>query len=64
MCSIVLTYDENNPAAQQQLATLLDSGLFVKQPYTAEDLMEHRDEIDAFFRASRISMSDVIARNV
>ena len=64
MSSVVLSYDEKNAEAQQQLSVLLSTGLFFQQPYTAEDLMQHRDEIDSFFLGSRKSMASVIARNV
>ena len=64
MSSVILSYDERNTEARQQLSMLLSTGLFIQQPYTAEDLKQHRDEIDTFFIGSRKSMASVIARNV
>jgi hypothetical protein len=69
MCTIILSYDQNNALARRKLAALLDTGLFVKkdvteQPLTAEEQSAHRREVEAFLFTSKRNMADIIARNV
>ena len=67
MCTITLSYDQNNPLARRKLAALLATGLFkrgddVKDAPTEEETAAHREEVEAFFEGSKKSMSHVIAR--
>ena len=69
MCTITLSYDQNNALARRKLAALLDTGLFVKKeveeaPLSEEEVKSYRDEVDAFLFTSRRNMADIIARNV
>lgn len=69
MCTITLSYDQNNALARRKLAALLGTGLFVKmevqeQPLTEAQEEAHRDEVDAFLYTSKRNMADIIARNV
>jgi len=66
MCTVTLSYDQNNALARRKLAVLLDTGLFVELSKTSEEesreMKEHREEVEAFLAASKRSMSEVIAR--
>ena len=44
MCTITLTYDENNAEARRKLAALLKTGLFEKQPDQEEALLKEKEE--------------------
>ena len=65
MCTVTLSYDQNNALARRKLAT----GLFeqtdckVEAPEIDEEAEEeHRKEVEAFLYASKINMSHIIAR--
>ena len=67
MCTITLSYDQNNALARRKLAALLRSGLFTQQAVgdvkpTQESIQTHRQERSAFLEHSKKSMSHVIAR--
>ena len=72
MCTVTLSYDQNNALARRKLAALLATGLFLKknyQPYevyepTAEEIEAHRELRDAVLEHSRKTMSHIIARYV
>ena len=72
MCTITLSYDQNNALARRKLAALLATGLFLKkdsQPYevhepTLEEIEAHRELRDAVLEHSRKTMSHIIARYV
>ena len=67
MCTITLTYDENNALARRKLAALLNTGLFVKKeveqrPRTEAEEKAHREEVEAFLYTSKKNMSTIISR--
>ena len=67
MCTITLTYDENNALARRKLAALLSTGLFeAKQPTqpscTEEEKKTHQQEVESFLSTSKTRMSNIIAR--
>lgn len=67
MCTITLTYDQNNALARRKLAALLATGLFSKQTAddiepTSEAMQLHRQEMEVFLSHSKKSMSHIIAR--
>jgi hypothetical protein len=67
MCTVTLSYDQNNALARRKLAALLATGLFVcmdndAQPSVTEGEEEYRKEVEAFLNASKHNMSQVIAR--
>ena len=67
MCTVTLSYDQNNALARRKLAALLATGLFTQQPEnsidpTPEQLQAHRLEMEAFLSHSKKSMSNIIAR--
>ena len=65
MCTISLTYDQNNALAQRKLAELLKSGLF-KQTETVADreLRELEHRMDAYERGeiSTVPQAEVYGR--
>ena len=67
MCTVTLTYDQNNALARRKLAALLATGLFSQhsvayQEPTPEELESYRQERDAFMDHSKKSMANIIAR--
>ena len=68
MCTVMLSYDQNNALARRKLAALLATGLFSQQSIVsekepaAEDIKAHRQEREVFLNHSKKSMSNVIAR--
>mgnify|MGYP006873029072 CR=1 FL=1 len=67
MCTVTLSYDQNNALARRKLAALLATGLFVRmanetQPAINENKEEQRQEEEAFLFASKHNMSHIIAR--
>ncbi|MBQ1883982.1 MAG: hypothetical protein II165_03075 [Bacteroidales bacterium] len=67
MCTITLEYDQNSALARRKLAMLLATGLFMTKeimPDKPESIEKEdsRQEVEAFFSASKKSMSNVIAR--
>ena len=66
MCTITLTYDENNALARKELATLLNSGLFFveSEENKPDEVQITKEERDAFLAASKKSMSHIISRHV
>ena len=67
MCTVTLTYDQNNALARRKLAALLATGLFTQQPDdyqepTLEDLETYRQEREAFMDHSKKSTANIIAR--
>ena len=67
MCTVTLSYDQNNALARRKLAALLATGLFSQQPVddtepTQEEVKMHRQEMEVFLENSKKSMSHVIAR--
>ena len=67
MCTITLTYDQNNALARRKLAALLSTGLFVmkdqqQKPLTEAEEQAHREDIEAFLYTSKRNMSNIIAR--
>ncbi|MBR5633752.1 MAG: hypothetical protein IKW78_01025 [Prevotella sp.] len=67
MCTVTLSYDQNNALARRKLAALLATGLFAQtgtksvEP-THEEIQMHREEIGAFLAHSKRSMSNIVAR--
>ena len=72
MCTVTLSYDQNNALARRKLAALLATGLFLKKDFqpnevhepTPEEIEAHRELRDAVLEHSRKTMSHVIARYV
>ena len=72
MCTVTLSYDQNNALARRKLAALLATGLFLKKDFqpnevpepTPEEIEAHRELRDAVLEHSRKTMSNVIARYV
>ena len=68
MCTVTLSYNQNSALARRKLAALLSSGLFVQLTESIPDdevvLQEHREARDAFFEASKRSMSHIIAKHL
>ena len=67
MCTVTLTYDQNNALARRKLAALLATGLFSQEAVddseaTPELKDAHRQEREAFLDHSKKSMSHIIAR--
>ena len=67
MCTITLSYDQNNALARRKLAALMATGLFSQKTIndtepTPESIEAHRQERDAFWEHSKKSMSHIIAR--
>ena len=67
MCTVTLSYDQNNALARRKLAALLATGLFSQHVIdsvepTQEEIQTHRIEVEAFLNHSKKSMSNVIAR--
>ena len=58
MCTVTLSYDQNNALARRKLAALLATGLFSQLPVaeaepSAEELQAHREEMQAFLEHSK-----------
>ena len=58
MCTVTLSYDQNNALARRKLAALLATGLFSQQSVdntepTEEALQAHRQERDVFLDTLR-----------
>jgi hypothetical protein len=66
MCTVTLTYDENNALARKKLAALLKTGLFidVSKENKPDEVQAYKEERDAFLASSKKSMSHVISRNL
>ena len=67
MCTVTLSYDQNNALARRKLAALLATGLFVRmtdetEPSVTDSEEEERKEVEAFLYASKHNMSHIIAR--
>lgn len=67
MCTVTLSYDQNNALARRKLAALLATGLFSQQATdyiepTPEEVQTHRQEMEVFLENSKKSMSNIIAR--
>lgn len=65
MCTVTLSYDQNNALARRKLAALLATGLFAQTetastPPTPEEVRVQREERDAFLAHSKSSMSNII----
>jgi hypothetical protein len=64
MCTVTLTYDENNALARKKLAALLKTGLFlnVSEENKSDEVQAYKEERDAFLASSKKSMSHIISR--
>ena len=69
MCTVTLTYDQNNALARRKLVALLATGLFHETENVTETTKsqtvteeEYKKEVDAFLYASKHNMSPIIAR--
>jgi hypothetical protein len=67
MCTVTLSYDQNNALARRKLAALLATGLFSQQTIeetepSPESVQAYREERDIFLDHSKKSMSHIIAR--
>ena len=66
MCTVTLSYDQNNALARRKLAALLATDLFSQQTVNdiesaPESVQAHREEREAFLDHSKKSMSHIIA---
>ena len=71
MCTVTLSYDQNNALARRKLAALLATGLFLRTdtgPKTpaieSEEMQEHRKEVEEFLYASKIMAAKAFARHL
>ena len=69
MCTITLSYNENDSVANQKLAALLATGLFIPKEIksdepTPEEVAAHRKEIDEFLYASKILAAKAFKRHL
>ena len=71
MCTVTLSYDQNNALARRKLAALLATGLFLRMDAKPEDsaieseeLQEHRKEVEEFLYASKIMAAKAFARHL
>lgn len=71
MCTITLSYDQNNALARRKLAALLATGLFFRtdtESETAaietEEMQEHRKEVEEFLYASKIMAAKAFAHHL
>ena len=71
MCTITLSYDQNNALARRKLAALLATGLFLRTDskldtpaIETEDMQEHRKEVEEFLYASKIMAAKAFARHL
>ncbi|MBQ9884621.1 MAG: hypothetical protein IJM43_09285 [Bacteroidaceae bacterium] len=66
MCTVTLSYDQNNALARRKLATLLKTGLFEElsntKRATDKEKEKHTEEVESIMTASKKSMSHIIAR--
>ena len=71
MCTVTLSYDQNNALARRKLAALLATGLFLRTdpnpevlPIASEEMQEHRKEVEEFLYASKIMAAKAFARHL
>ncbi len=71
MCTVTLSYDQNNALARRKLAALLATGLFLRtdtEPkipaIESEEMQEHRKEVEEFLYASKIMAAKAFARHL
>ena len=69
MCTVTLSYDQNNALARRKLAALLATGLFSQQTVNdiepaPESVQAHRELRETVLEHSRKSMSHIIARYI
>ena len=69
MCTVTLSYNQNNALARRKLAALLATGLFTQRSTSPveqshEESEAYREEVEAFMSHSKKSMSHVIARYI
>ncbi|MBR1521449.1 MAG: hypothetical protein IJ635_09455 [Bacteroidaceae bacterium] len=69
MCTITLSYDQNNALARRKLAALLSTGLFIQALDTTpvptpQEVQEHRKEVKDFLYGSKILASKAFARHL
>ena len=71
MCTVTLSYDQNNALARRKLAALLATGLFLKMStesekpaIESEEMMEHRKEVEEFLYASKIMAAKAFAHHL
>jgi hypothetical protein len=67
MCTVTLSYNQNNALARRKLAALLATGLFTQlstspAEQTNKESETYLEEREAFMSHSKKSMSHVIAR--
>ena len=69
MCTVTLSYDQNNALARRKLAILLATGLFTKVRTDAEDASEedekaHREEVEEFLYGSKMLAAKAFANRL
>ncbi|MBR3014968.1 MAG: hypothetical protein IKH69_08115 [Bacteroidaceae bacterium] len=66
MCTVTLSYDQNNALARRKLAALLKTGLFEElsntKRATDKEKAKHVEEVESIMNASKKSMSHIIER--
>ena len=63
MCTVTLSYDQNNALARRKLAALLATGLFLQKDIqpdepTPEEIEAHRKFNEEFLYASKVNAVD------
>ena len=74
MCTVTLSYDQNNALARRKLAALLATGLFVQKESipdestfdepTPEEVAAHRKLTEEFLYASKVMSAKAFARHL
>ena len=69
MCTVTLSYDQNNALARRKLAALLATGLFMKKDITPdeptpEEIEAHRKFNEEFLYASKVNAVKAFAKHL
>ena len=74
MCTVTLSYDQNNALARRKLAALLATGLFIQKDVTPDEQMPedptpeeveaHRKFTEEFLYASKVMSAKAFARHL
>lgn len=59
MCTVILSYDQNNALAREKLAELLKTGLFEQKD---ADIAAHKQENEEFLYGSKLMAAKAFAR--
>ena len=69
MCTVTLSYDQNNALARRKLAALLATGLFTKVRHDDDDVIiddekAHRQEVEEFLYGSKVLAAKAFAKSL